>query len=81
MHKELRIELGRTWLKAEDAAQLDVGDVIELDALTDEPADVLADGRLVARGKPAVMDGQFCVCIWEAPDAAENTQPAETSRT
>ena len=77
MHKELRVELGRTWVRAEDVARLDVGGVIELDTLSDEVVDVLVDGRLIARGTPAVLDGQLCVRIWEVigpADAADGRE-------
>jgi flagellar motor switch/type III secretory pathway protein FliN len=69
LRRQLRIELGRKWLSAEEAAALDVGKSIELDSLANEAVDVLVDGRLVARGEPAVMDGEFCVRVWDMPEA------------
>jgi flagellar motor switch/type III secretory pathway protein FliN len=61
----LRIELGRVWLAAEEAASLEVGSRIELDCAADEGVDVFAGARRLARGTPAVMDGMLCVRVSE----------------
>ena len=61
----LRIELGRAHLSPEDAARLGAGSAVSLDALVDEPVDIILEGRLVARGEVLVFEGSFCVRVTE----------------
>jgi len=65
MRKEVRIQLGRTWMAADDVARLDVGSQVRLDASAEEPVNVCAGTGVqpVARGTVAVMDGMLCVRI------------------
>ena len=41
------------------------GSVVTLDKEAGEPIDILANGRLVARGEVIVVDDKFCVRICE----------------
>ena len=78
MRRKLRIELGRKWLSAEDVAELDVDRSIELDSLSDDPVDIRAEDRVIARGEPAIMDGKFCVRVWDV--AAGKPSPGSHRR-
>lgn len=60
MQRELRIQLGRVWMAAEDVAHLTVGSRMELDSPPDGEAELYVGARRFARGEPAVMDGTFC---------------------
>jgi flagellar motor switch/type III secretory pathway protein FliN len=79
MRKELRIQLGRAWLAADDVAALGVGDEIRLDGDEEEPVSICAGARPVGRGTMAVMDGMLCVRIVDVPAAAETAAPAATA--
>ncbi len=59
----LAIELGRARLPRDEARKLGAGSVVALEALIDEPVDLLVDGRLVARGEVLVLDGNFCIRV------------------
>jgi len=61
----LRVELGRRLLSVEEAAGLDAGSVLELEALADDSVDVYVGGRLCARGRAVVIDGNLAVRIEE----------------
>jgi len=63
MQRELRIELGRAWLTAEDVGELACGSRIELDSLPDGQADIYLGLRRIARGEPGLMEGNFCVRV------------------
>jgi flagellar motor switch/type III secretory pathway protein FliN len=71
MRKELRVQLGRAWLAADDVAALGVGDEIRLDGSDEEPVSVCLGTRPLARGTMAVMDGMLCVRIVDVPAATE----------
>lgn len=62
---DLRIELGRTELLIEEVLQLKEGAVVPLDKLAGDPVDILANGRLIARGEVLVLNDNFCVRVAE----------------
>jgi len=62
---DVKIELGRSRIPADEACRLVQGSVVKLDKLTDDPVDVLVNGSLVARGEVVVLDGKYCVRIDE----------------
>ncbi len=65
---DLIVKLGSARMPREDALQLRGGSVVPLDGSVGDPVDVFADGRLVARGEPLVLDGNFCVRVTELID-------------
>lgn len=62
---DLRIELGRTRLRMDEAHNLRSGSVIPLDNMAGEPVDVFAGRRRVARGELLVYDGKIAVRLVE----------------
>ncbi len=62
---DLRIELGRTELLIEEVLRLREGSVVPLDKLAGDPVDILANGRLIARGEVLVLNDNFCVRVAE----------------
>ncbi len=63
---DLRIELGRTRLRMDEACNLRSGSVIPLDNLAGESVGVYAGRRRVARGELLVYDGKIAVRLVEA---------------
>jgi len=62
---DLTIELGRTYMHLEEVLQLKRGAVVPLDKLAGDPADILVNGRLVARGEVLVLNDNLCVRVAE----------------
>ena len=62
---ELTAELGRTRMTVRDLLSLQPGHVVELDRLAGSPADLLVNGRLVARGEVVVVDEDYALKITE----------------
>jgi flagellar motor switch protein FliN/FliY len=62
---EVTAELGRTRMSVRELLSLAPGVVIELDRLAGGPADLLVNGRLVARGEVVVIDENFGIRITE----------------
>ena len=60
---DLKIELGRTILSLEDILKLRKGSVVCLDKLAGDPVDIMANGRLIARGEVLVLNDNFCVRV------------------
>lgn len=61
----LTAELGRTRLPLRQVLELSPGAVLELDRTAGSPADVLVNGRLVARGEVVVVDEDYGLRITE----------------
>ncbi|EMJ96132.1 flagellar motor switch protein FliN [Leptospira alstonii] len=64
----LTVELGRTNMYIKDVNGLNEGVVVELDKNVGEDLDILANGRLVGRGKLVAMDDFYGVQITEIVD-------------
>ena len=62
---ELSAELGRTRMTVRDLLSLQPGNVVELDRLAGSPADLLVNGRLVARGEVVVVDEDYALKLTE----------------
>lgn len=62
---DITIELGRAEILIEDVLKLREGSVVSLDKLAGDPVDIMANGRLVARGELLVIDGKFGVRLSE----------------
>lgn len=67
----LTVEIGRTRMSVRDVLELEPGRVIELDRSAGAPADVLLNGRLIARGEVVVVDQDYAVRITKILDVTE----------
>jgi len=62
---EASVEIGRTTMTVGETLQLHVGAVVVLERLAGEPADLLVNGTLIARGEVVVVDEQFGLRVSE----------------
>ena len=65
----LTAEIGRTLLPVRQVLELVPGTVLELDRAAGAPADVMVNGRLVARGEVVVVDEDYGIRITEIVSA------------
>jgi flagellar motor switch protein FliN/FliY len=68
---QLTIELGRTTMYIKDVLQLAEGTVVELDKNVGEELDILANGKLVGRGKLIVLDDYYGIQITQIVNPME----------
>ena len=61
----LTVELGRARLPVRQVLELTPGAVLELDRSAGAPADVMVNGRLIARGEVVVVDEDYGIRITE----------------
>jgi len=61
----LTVEVGGARMLVREVLQLGKGSVIELDRGSGEPADILVNGRLLARGEVTVVDDRLAVRVVE----------------
>ena len=65
------VELGRSRLMIRDVLGLGPGSVVELDKLAGEPADLLINGKPLARGEVVVIDENFGIRVTEIMSPTE----------
>lgn len=66
------VEIGRTRMTVKELLQLTPGAVVELDRAAGSPADLLVNGRLIARGEIVVVDEDYGIRVTEiVPGATE----------
>ncbi len=75
---KVTVEIGSARMRVGEVLQLDKGSVVELDRMASEPADVLVNGRLVARGEVTMVDDRIAVRLLDIqgrppPPAADET--------
>ena len=61
----LSVELGRTQMPLHRVMELGEESVVMLDRLTDEPLDVMINGKLIARGEVVAQGNRFGLRIIE----------------
>ena len=61
----LTVELGRKNMRLRDVLALGESSVIELDRLTDDPLDIMVNGKLIARGEVVAQGNRFAIRILE----------------
>ena len=69
----LTAEIGRAKLPVRQVLDLVPGTVIELDRVAGSPADLMVNGRLIARGEVVVIDEDYGLRITEIVDQSEAT--------
>jgi flagellar motor switch protein FliN len=59
------LRFGQRLLTLREVLDLKCGSVVELDRRVDEPVELLLDGRVIARGEAAIVDGNYCLRVTE----------------
>ena len=66
----LTVELGSCLMPMRDVLQLNVGSVVQLDKIADEPVQLSVNRKLVARGEVVVVENRFGIKITELVTSA-----------
>ncbi len=67
----ITVRIGSTEMKLIDIMRLGLGSIVELEKMVDDPVEILANEKLVARGEVVVCDGNYAVKITEV-ESREN---------
>jgi flagellar motor switch/type III secretory pathway protein FliN len=68
MTRQVRLDVGRAWLGADEAAVLGPGSELLLERPAGGEAEIYADAVRIATGTLAAIDGKFCVKVSEVRD-------------
>jgi len=61
----VRVRIGTKTVLLKDVLNMDIGSIVELDQLANEPLDVLIGDKVIAKGEVIIVDGNFGVQIVE----------------
>jgi flagellar motor switch protein FliN/FliY len=75
----LTVELGRKQMRLRDVLALGESSFIELDRLTDEPLDILVNGKMIARGEVVAQGNRFAIRVLELVGASNSGGAAPTA--
>ncbi len=59
----IKVRIGKKKMLLKDVLNMDIGSVIELNQLANDPLEILVDNRVVAEGEVVIVDGNFGVQI------------------
>jgi len=59
----VRVRVGRKTVLLKDILMMDIGSIVELDQLANEPLDILVANKVIAKGEVVIVDGNFGVQI------------------
>jgi flagellar motor switch protein FliN/FliY len=62
---KIQAVLGRSRMEIGELLRLKAGDVVELDRRVGEPADILVNNRLIARGEVVLIDNSLGITLTE----------------
>jgi len=67
----VRVRIGTKTVLLKDVINMDIGSIVELDQLANEPLDVLIGDKVIAKGEVIIVDGNFGVQIVEIDSPKE----------
>lgn len=76
----LTVELGRKQMRLRDVLSLGENSIVELDRLTDDPLDILVNGKLIARGEVVAQGNRFAIRVLELVGPAAGSGEAQLDR-
>ncbi len=59
----VRVRIGKKRMLLKDVLNMDIGSVIELNQLANDPLEVLVDNHIIAQGEVVIVDGNFGIQI------------------
>ena len=59
----VRVRIGKKKMLLKDVLNMDIGSVIELNQLANDPLEILVDNHIIAQGEVVIVDGNFGVQI------------------
>ena len=70
----VRVRIGKKRMLLKDVLNMDIGSVIELNQLANDPLEILVDNHVIAEGEVVIVDGNFGVQITSIGTKKERLQ-------
>lgn len=75
----IHVRIGQKRMLLKDVIAMDIGSVIELNQLANEPLEVLVDGKVIAHGEVVIVDGNFGIQITDIGSKKERLEQIKGS--
>lgn len=62
---QVKVRIGQKKMLLKDVIAMDIGSVVELNQLANDPLEVLVDDKVIAKGEVVIVDGNFGIQITE----------------
>lgn len=62
---DIKVRIGKKKMLLKDVIAMDIGSVVELNQLANDPLEVLVDEKVIAKGEVVIVDGNFGIQITE----------------
>ncbi|WP_104748056.1 flagellar motor switch protein FliY [Helicobacter cetorum] len=59
----VKVRIGQKKMILKDVVSMDIGSVVELDQLVNDPLEILVDDKIIAKGEVVIVDGNFGIQI------------------
>ncbi len=59
----VKVRIGQKRMLLKDVIAMDIGSVIELNQLANDPLEILVDDKVIAKGEVVIVDGNFGIQI------------------
>ncbi|GAA7565208.1 flagellar motor switch protein FliY [Helicobacter pylori] len=59
----VKVRIGQKKMILKDVVSMDIGSVVELDQLVNDPLEILIDDKVIAKGEVVIVDGNFGIQI------------------
>ncbi|GAA8644972.1 flagellar motor switch protein FliY [Helicobacter pylori] len=59
----IKVRIGQKKMILKDVVSMDIGSVVELDQLVNDPLEILVDDKVIAKGEVVIVDGNFGIQI------------------
>ncbi|EQL70443.1 flagellar motor switch protein FliY [Helicobacter pylori] len=59
----VKVRIGQKKMILKDVVSMDIGSVVELDQLVNDPLEILVDNKVIAKGEVVIVDGNFGIQI------------------
>lgn len=79
VNMSVSVEIGRAKMTLENILNLSKGAIVELDKLSGEPLDILANGKLIAHGDVISMNGKYGIRLTDVPQKT-GTDPVPSNK-
>ena len=71
---QVKVRIGQKKMLLKDVIAMDIGSVVELNQLANDPLEVLVDDKVIAKGEVVIVDGNFGIQITEITPKKERIE-------
>ncbi len=70
----VKVRIGQKKMILKDVVSMDIGSVVELDQLVNDPLEILVDDKVIAKGEVVIVDGNFGIQITDISTKKERLE-------